>query len=381
MYENLMGTLDRIYDMGCRAPKDASKESSNVILCYTDASIYSTIKEWADNNSKGINLIKWDVSKWAIEDLSKKIKAIRVLKNTVIFVEGMDAIKDETVYEALRGLVKERFCLGEHFYSLPMTIIRKTNDICFDNGLKSACSIFDCREISLNGNKYTALSVKTVNKRLIRCFDITQASINDVEAEISNHPSYGTDDILIDGVLKQYQYNTDINIVAMKIALIDVTNSTHLSQHKSKVSIYKLAKRIVDIKDFDCRVKRGDLTLVKDIIDFGGDINLFSFASKYCNLHNRHLYNGDAYPKYDGIVATSLPIYFEQFKVNSISFTLNGKKYEFDQLTSTHLNNIRKEMDYPAFVKIIDCLIDKLGLSNEPNIKAKLDHFIWYTNR
>ena len=236
-------------------------------------------------------------------------------------------------------------------------------------------------EVSLNGNKYTPLSVKTVNKRLIRCFDITQASINDVEDEISNHPSYGVDDRLVANILKEYPSNTDVNIVAMKIALIDVTNSTHLSQHKSKVSIDKLAKHIVGIEDFDCRVKQGDLTLVKDIIDFSGDINLFSFASKYCNLHNRHLYNGDSYPKYDGIVAASLPVYYEQFEVNHISFTLNGKKYEFGQLTSTHLNNIRKEMDYPAFVKIIDCLIDKLGLSNEPNIKAKLDHFIWYTNR
>ena len=238
-------------------------------------------------------------------------------------------------------------------------------------------------KITLAGNTYTATRVISVNHRPVSCFDKTdiKSAIDDVEVEISKHPSYGKDDKLLNRVLNLYPLNNDEELVAMKIALVDVTNSTHLSQHKAKVSISELASHIVNIQDFDKRVAKGELELVKEIIDFSTDINLFSFASKYCHLHNRHIHNGDAYSKFDGIVSACLPAYFEYYKVNPVNFSLNGKTYKYKKLTYNSLDTIRKNRDYPAFVKIIDILIEKINLSSEPKIRAMLDHFIWYTNR
>lgn len=41
----------------------------------------------------------------------------------------------------------------------------------------------------------------------------------------------------------------------MKIGLIDITNSTHLSQHKGKISMVELANMIADISNVDDRIK------------------------------------------------------------------------------------------------------------------------------
>ena len=372
MYEFLAEELNRTYKTGCRSAKCSSKESVNMILLRADSGIYKTIKEWADN--EGINFIRWDVAEWNGAELEENLNKIQSLDNTVLFIEGMDdRIRDDYVFENLRGLVKERSCFGRVFYSLPMTIINNSSNYQFDNGLKSACIIHDCGKIVLNNHICVATSTKIVNGRIIRRFPINPNNLNDVELEIKNHPTYGVDDTLLNSVLNNYPNNTDSNIVAMKIALIDVTNSTHLSQHKSKVSISKLAKHIVGITEFDNRVAAGDESLVGDILKFSEDINLFSFASKYCHLHNRHIHNGDAYPKYDGIVAKSLPLYLE------------GSKYKYKDKTRkvayNLIDTIRNNRDYPAFKEIIDLLIDNEGLTGIPGIRAKLDHFIWYTNR
>lgn len=88
----------------------------------------------------------------------------------------------------------------------------------------------------------------------------------------------------------------------MKIAVIDVTNSTHLLQYKSKLSLYDLAKLILEIPDFDKRLEKGDPELVNIIARNIGAVNMFSFASKYCTYHNVEVYGRDDYSIFDGIV-------------------------------------------------------------------------------
>lgn len=51
----------------------------------------------------------------------------------------------------------------------------------------------------------------------------------------------------------------DVDEVAMKICLIDVTDSTNLSRYKKYISVVDLANIIVGIKDIDNIIKQGDL--------------------------------------------------------------------------------------------------------------------------
>lgn len=78
--------------------------------------------------------------------------------------------------------------------------------------------------------------------------------------------------------------------MAMKVGLIDVTNSIHLSQRKSKISMAELANIMAAIPNIDDRIAAGNPEVVNEIARNNGKINLFSFASKYCCYHNRNLY-------------------------------------------------------------------------------------------
>ncbi len=106
--------------------------------------------------------------------------------------------------------------------------------------------------------------------------------------------TYSNENILLHRVLSNNPYNNDVDNVAMKIALIDVTNSTHLHQYKADINLLKLAE-FISSKElrFDERVKIGDESLVVDIAKNIGIKNLFSFASKYCFYHNAMVYKKD----------------------------------------------------------------------------------------
>lgn len=62
-------------------------------------------------------------------------------------------------------------------------------------------------------------------------------TIEEIEALVQVTDNYGPENDLITRCLKKFPLNTDPDVLAMKIGLIDITNSMHLSQHKSKISI------------------------------------------------------------------------------------------------------------------------------------------------
>lgn len=188
---------------------------------------------------------------------------------------------------------------------------------------------------------------------------------------VLNDPTYGTELKLVERVLNNplFSRNTDVDIVAMKIALIDVTNSTHLHQYKSQINLQELAEFIVKkIPDFDERVSRRDDALVEELARCNGKINLFSFASKYCFYHNTLIYGRDDYAKYDGIVRNCLPRYLEQIKI-----VLNGRR-----VTPNTLNNMRKRFDYKSFNDLIDAALASIQMDHK---KAMFDYLMWYYNR
>lgn len=198
--------------------------------------------------------------------------------------------------------------------------------------------------------------------------ELTATAMQETHKKVLEHKRYGKEFSLIKEILckEEYKPNMDITIIALKIALIDVTNSTHISQHKEKISLYDLAEIIQNIPNIDDRIEKGDASVVNDIATetaaYGR--NFFSFASKYCHYHSLFVYGHDHYPIYDTVVSENLYRYEPHCKKgepegwrNSIRYDLY--KEQIDKVLA-HYKLIApgKDAPYTAF-----------------------DHFVWYSYR
>lgn len=190
---------------------------------------------------------------------------------------------------------------------------------------------------------------------------ITNELIEEAHKRVKQTENYGKEDDLITDALRKFPNNTDLTIVAMKIGLIDITNSTNISRYKSKISVVELAECIIKIKDIDERIKAGDPEVVNEIARCNGKINLFSFASKYCCYHNKNVYEKDDYSILDTILKDSLPRYF-------------------NDVTSSQIEKWQKSFDYKKYNGYITTKLDELGITLNYR-KRKFDHFVWFNNR
>lgn len=190
---------------------------------------------------------------------------------------------------------------------------------------------------------------------------LTEENILLIHQQVLNSPDYGTNTTKIHDVLTRFPQNIDPELVAMKIALIDLTNSTHLNTHMRKITLTQLVDLILSISDFDTRLAQGDPELVNQLANANGNVNLFSFASKYCTYHNVEVYEKDDYSIFDSIVKKALPHY------------VSG-------LTQAKVEVWRKTFNYAAFNGCIDNLLNVHNISISFR-RRKFDHFLWYTNR
>ena len=190
---------------------------------------------------------------------------------------------------------------------------------------------------------------------------ITNEAMEEAETLVQGTDNYGPENELITRCLRKFPKNTDPDIVAMKVGLIDITNSTHLSQHKSKISMVELANIIAAIPYIDERIADGDPEVVNEIARSNGKINLFSFASKYCCYHNRNLYGRDDYSILDTVLKEYLPRYF-------------------DDVTKNQIQKWQDSFNYKAYNDYITRKLDELGITVECR-KRKFDLFVWYKNR
>ena len=190
---------------------------------------------------------------------------------------------------------------------------------------------------------------------------ITNEAMEEAETLVQGTDNYGPENELITRCLRKFPKNTDPDIVAMKVGLIDITNSTHLSQHKSKISMVELANIIASIPDIDERIAAGDPEVVNEIARSNGKINLFSFASKYCCYHNRNLYGRDDYSILDTVLKEYLPRYF-------------------DDITKGQIQKWQDSFNYKAYNDYITKKLDECGITVNHR-KRKFDHFVWYKNR
>lgn len=190
---------------------------------------------------------------------------------------------------------------------------------------------------------------------------LTKENIEKEHEAVLKSQNYGKEQEIIEAILKKFPENDDLLSIALKISVIDITNSTQLSRFKGKVSLYALAQIIRDIKDFDERLKNGDAELVEEIAG-ASPVNLFSFASKYCHYHSVFVYGKDDFSIYDNVVKESLPHYFD--------------------IKESQIENWRKNKDYKAFNDFIAKSLDSIPeLKDFPQRRTKFDHFLWFANR
>lgn len=190
---------------------------------------------------------------------------------------------------------------------------------------------------------------------------ITVENIVRVHQQVLENTGYGSNISMIHNVLKRFPQNIDRELVAMKVSLIDLTNSTNLGRHISKISLSELVELILSVQDFDERIAQGDPELVSQIARCNGKVNFFSFASKYCTYHNVDVYGRDDYSIFDSVVKDALPYYIPK-------------------LTKTTVNVWRETYNYAAFNECIGKLLDQNNI-HIPFRRRKFDHFLWYANR
>jgi hypothetical protein len=245
--------------------------------------------------------------------------------------------------------------------------------IMFLKGCKNIFIWYNVKNGGFEMKNTTEERKKKKEKRNWTTFDLTKDNLNKAYNEVCQDHTYGTNGgelELIENVLKtpSFQKNTDVNIVAMKIALIDVTNSTHLHQHKEKINLHNLAKNIVAIKELDELIEDGDPKAVEKIAACSEKINLFSFASKYCFYHNTIVYKKDSYAKFDTLVKGVLPLYLEK----------KGICYHGRKITSNTLETMRKNKNYKDFNNLITEVLEDISVENK---RAKFDYMMWHPNR
>ena len=232
----------------------------------------------------------------------------------------------------------------------------KQNDI---SPIKGATTYWCIDKVlKLDSSKEKTIS-ETIHKQ--KYLSLTEENIEKQHKFVGASSNYGKEGLIIHDVLNAFPLHNDLNTIAMKIAVIDVTNSTHLSQYKSRLSLYDLAKVILEIPNFDDRLAKGDPQLINIIARNIGAVNMFSFASKYCTYHNVEVCGRDDYSIFDGIVKNTLPHYIQG-------------------LTTNKIDTWRRSFDYVAFNECVGKLLDENNI-HIPFRRRKLDHFLWYANR
>ena len=217
-------------------------------------------------------------------------------------------------------------------------------------------------ETTTNGNFLVNNEWKRKNPEDSGYLTATPESIEETEQSVHNDNIYGRNGTELEHYLGAHSSNCDHDAVIHKILLIDYTNSTNLRLYRKKgTTVFSLADQIVaHSRELDQMIQSGAPEAVRLIAGFG-TVNLFSFATKYCCYHNTLCYGRDDYSIYDNIVADVIPGY------------LDVKRF--------FISRCRVEQNYLEYKRIVDTLITVHGLQSVPQIRRKLDHFLWYSNK
>ena len=168
---------------------------------------------------------------------------------------------------------------------------------------------------------------------------------------------YQKEEKILKELFTQCPKNTNLDEITQKVAKLDKFYSAGLV--RNQVPYSDMAKRILSV-DFDKRVQKWDEKLVEDLASSFAK-KPFSFASKYCVLHNHLVYKRDDFVIFDSLVCEKLKEFKKQFK-NS------RQKYKF-------VNFIEKDFtleNYGKYKQILENFRDDFAL------KCSLREVDWY---
>lgn len=179
----------------------------------------------------------------------------------------------------------------------------------------------------------------------------TNKFVNTYIDKFNNDERYYLADKAIISLFEAFPENKKLEHILLKISVINDLYSTNI------LGTFNMARHIQQL-DIDSRLKQGDPLLVNEISSGHGiiskknskEINFYSFATKYCNWHNR-----DSYAIYDSFVNKVLIAY--------------KRKDNFSTFIETDLKNYTKfkkvVLDFKRFYNLTDhCL-------------KQIDKFLW----
>lgn len=180
---------------------------------------------------------------------------------------------------------------------------------------------------------------------------------------------YQRDNDVLEHLFVKMKYNNKAEEIFIKIVVIDFIYSTQLKLLIGSAGVHELVDLILSL-NFDARVKKGDPTLVNDIANNNGSVNLFSFASKYCALHSWYAYGQDDYSIYDSVVARLFPQYTAKLHKDDPQIT---------KISATQVEIWRQEKDYKSFNDAIGIFLDSIGIDRAtyPWRRSDFDRVIW----
>lgn len=192
---------------------------------------------------------------------------------------------------------------------------------------------------------------------------------------VSDDSQYGEEESMLARIIQMHPKNNDLDWIAMKVSVVDLTNSTQLSNYKSNISLYNISKIIMDLH-IDEDLKNGKTEVVHRLAeacknfkknDSSNGVNLFSFASKYCAYHNMYAYGRDDFSIFDNIVSNNL-------------YRYSTDKNPLRKMTPEIW---RQNCNYEAYNQYISALLDEKGITADkyPRRRRMFDHFVWYSNR
>ena len=197
----------------------------------------------------------------------------------------------------------------------------------------------------------------------------TEDELDETALRVARDPRYGEEATIIGNCLNKFPKNEDGDIIAMKIALIDMTNSTNLNKHLSKIHLTRLIEKIKEC-NFDERVAAGDISMIGELAK--NEINLFSFFSKYCLYHNYYFYQRDDFVIFDGVMQNHVGAFLPHYEYK-------GKTYRSSQIKNC-IENMRLTYDYEGYLALIDTILANNGIHSKGKHR-KFDWFVWYNNR
>lgn len=197
---------------------------------------------------------------------------------------------------------------------------------------------------------------------------ITEQELVAAELAVNKDPKYGKEQELIEKIIKMHPLNDNLYWIAIKVSVIDLTNSTQLTNYKSKLSLYDISKIILELY-VDSKIKNGDISIVSEIAKRckkfeGNGVNVFSFASKYCCYHNVFAYNRDDFSIFDTVLSQNL------YKFETIK----------NPLKKTTPEGWRVNMNYEAYNNYIGNLLDENNIHIDGR-RRMFDHYVWDTYR